>query len=64
MKKKIGLKKTLLNRETNYKQRLASSLTTKTKNEGQLPHTKEAKKLQVKDHKAREWAAILASLGT
>ena len=59
-------KKILLIRETNYKQRVGSSLThthTKRKVGGQLPQSKESKKLQVKDHLAKEGAIILASLG-
>ena len=35
-----------------------------TKQGGQLSQLKESKKLQAKDHLVREWAIILASLGT
>jgi len=48
----------------NYNQEQASSLITKPKQGGQLPKSKEPKKLQDKDHLARVWAAILACLGT
>ena len=50
--------------KTNYTGKQASPWITETIEGGLLPTSKEPKKLQAKDHFAREWGAILHNLGT
>ena len=52
------------NRKPNYKGRLASPFTTKTKQEGLLPTSKEPKKLHFTDHFVRAWEVELHCLGS
>ena len=54
----------LLREKTNYTNKQASPWITEIKEGGLLPTSKEPKKLQAKDHFAREWGAILHNLGT